>query len=102
MYSNVSLSSALYQKLINATSNTHFSSEELAELKHPLDYVYTNSQNIIGSPDNDLILGTQNVDQLIGDHSYWNGTEWVTSGHDVFIGGRGNDAIYGDTALLLI
>ncbi len=95
VYSNVSLSSVLHQKLINATSNTHFSSEELAELKHPLKYVYTNSQNIIGSPDNDLILGTQNVDQLVGEHPYWNGTEWVTSGHDVFIGGRGNDAIYG-------
>ncbi|WP_391856522.1 Ig-like domain-containing protein [Vibrio cidicii] len=95
VYSNVSLSSALYQKLINATSNTHFSSEELAELKHPLDYVHTNSQNIIGSRYNDLILGTQNVDQLVGDNSYWNGTERVTSGHDVFIGGRGNDAIYG-------
>ncbi|SYZ81465.1 iron-regulated protein FrpC [Vibrio paracholerae] len=95
VYSNVSLSSVLHQKLINATSNTHFSSEELAELKHPLKNVYTNSQNIIGSRDNDLILGTPNVDRLIGDHPYRNGTEWVTSGHDVFIGGRGNDAIYG-------
>ncbi|EKF9134383.1 cadherin-like domain-containing protein, partial [Vibrio cholerae] len=95
VYSNVSLSSVLHQKLINATSNTHFSSEELAELKHPLKNVYTNSQNIIGSRDNDLILGTPNVDRLIGDHLYRKGTDWVTSGHDVFIGGRGNDAIYG-------
>ncbi|MCG9749020.1 Ig-like domain-containing protein [Vibrio brasiliensis] len=41
------------------------------------------------------IIGDSNVNHQVGDEGYYNGSDWVTSGNDIFIGGDGNDSIYG-------
>ncbi|MCZ4294551.1 VWA domain-containing protein, partial [Vibrio sinaloensis] len=41
------------------------------------------------------IIGDSNVNHQVGDKGYYNGSDWVTSGNDIFIGGDGNDSIYG-------
>nr|WP_275660923.1 VCBS domain-containing protein [Vibrio brasiliensis] len=41
------------------------------------------------------IIGDSNVNHQVGDTGYYNGSDWVTSGNDIFIGGDGNDSIYG-------
>ncbi|WGK82636.1 Ig-like domain-containing protein [Vibrio aestuarianus] len=91
---NVSLSSELHLKLVNADSSTTFTAEELNELGQSLNGSFMGA-NIVGSGLNDIIIGTNDGDSLSGEQAYWNGKDWVTTGNDIFIGGAGNDAIFG-------
>ncbi|MCG9558317.1 Ig-like domain-containing protein [Vibrio kanaloae] len=88
-YSNTTINSSLYQKLIFADSSTSLSDPEHAELGH----------SDIGKQTSDIKVGTDQADQLTGDTGSWvkDGNDWVmqTNGDDVFVGGQGNDNIVG-------
>ncbi|WP_237668686.1 Ig-like domain-containing protein [Vibrio toranzoniae] len=88
-YSNTTINSSLYQKLIFADSSASLSDSEHAELGH----------SDIGKQTSDIKVGKDQVDQLTGDIGSWvkEGNDWVmqTNGDDVFVGGQGNDNIVG-------